>query len=48
MKRKEKLFHWMVNRSRNFKGYGSIYTGTAKDLDIPVLSVTGIFPDQFF
>ena len=40
MKLMQKLFHWMMNRSSKFQGCSSIDTGTAKDLDIPLLSVT--------
>ena len=40
MKLMQKLFHWMMNRSLKFQGCSSIDTGTAKDLDIPLLSVT--------
>ena len=40
MKLMQKLFHWMMNRSLKFQGCSSIDTGMAKDLDIPLLSVT--------
>ena len=40
MKLMQKLFHWMMNRSWKFQGCSSIDTGTAEDLDIPLLTVT--------
>ena len=40
MKLIHKLFHWMINRPWKSQGCSLIHMGTAKDLDIPVLSVT--------
>ena len=34
------LFHLLINRSCKYQGCSSIYTGMAKDLGVPVLSVT--------
>ena len=40
MKLTHKLFHRMINRSCKLQGCSLIYTGMAKDLDVPVLSLT--------
>ena len=40
MKLTHKLFHRMTNRSCKLQGCSLIYTGMAKDLDVPVLSLT--------
>ena len=40
MKLTHKLFHRMTNRSCKLQGCSLIYTGMAKDVDVPVLSLT--------
>ena len=40
MKLTHKLFHRMTNRSCKLQGCSLIYTGMAKDLDVPVLLLT--------
>ena len=37
----EKLFHKMISESIKVQGCSSIYTGMAKDLDVPGLLLTG-------
>ena len=40
MKLIHKLFHRMTNRSCKLQGCSLSYTGMAKDVDVPVLSLT--------
>ena len=40
MKLTHKLFHRMTNRSCKLQGCSLSYTGMAKDVDVPVLSLT--------
>ena len=40
MKLTHKLFHRMTKRSCKLQGCSLIYTGMAKDVDVPVLSLT--------